>query len=805
MIQTGGPGEPIGVLTHFTGAQHAWRETAALASPSGPVRAFVVGPAGSGKSTLLSQLQDLLTLRGVPSTQLDTTTDISTLPPTDVLLVDDLHLVDDERTQLLLARCATRDASIVVASRPWRHSSLATDIARHLERSAPPVVLGLVTLADVTAYLGHRGQSVEQACLDHLLTLTGGVGWLVSKALAIHESSAPCRDPQHQDLVRGLEARILHRLDTAEEPLRRWVELSCVGGAGDGFFSDDVSADDRIAEAYAEGLLLRNGSPVPVVRSAVRGALPAYRVLALGAAGPDADGVPGPDLVLRRALAAWHAGALDQASSLLDALLAEDPVPAGGADVAAAVWAARGLMATGSSVYSALPPDSPSALVRAAIAHVGAGFAEQLRPAPETTAEPGQPEPRRSAPCTLDIALQLLDEGLRASLLPTPPSFTVTRLVRASELYTSSHATDPLPELPAVIAASVALGAGELSTAQHVIDAAVAGGQGGRWARRRLLLWQAFVALQGERPSEARASLEEATALPTPVSARDELMRQTILVTLARRYQDLAALEAAWAQAHEGIRHIDVDLYTLLPLSALVSAAARVGDATTLSAHFAQGLALLERLGSPPLWSLHLRWAGVQQGILLDKPELLGPHAKALVVASTSLKVADVMAHAGGIWVSVLSGNVEPDSVEEAAKALSTIGLAWDGARLAAHGAGRATDRRVSARLLTVARLLHPTAEEARRSEPASQTPKDAPSAAEGSLLSDRELDVALLVMQGKTYAEIGQTIFISPRTVEHHVSHIKRRLSVTSRSDLIAKLRVVIDPSRHQVGSEHR
>ncbi len=178
-----------------------------------------------------------------------------------------------------------------------------------------------------------------------------------------------------------------------------------------------------------------------------------------------------------------------------------------------------------------------------------------------------------------------------------------------------------------MIAASVALGAGELSTAQHVIDAAVTGGQGGRWARRRLLLWQAFVALQGERPSAARASLEEAMALPTPVSPRDELLRQTILVTLARRYQDLAALEAAWSEAHEGVRHIDVDLYTLLPLSALVCAAARVGDATTLSSHFTQGLELLGRLGSPPLWSLQLRWAAIQQGILLDSLSL-GPHAK---------------------------------------------------------------------------------------------------------------------------------------------------------------------------------
>jgi len=46
---------------------------------------------------------------------------------------------------------------------------------------------------------------------------------------------------------------------------------------------------------------------------------------------------------------------------------------------------------------------------------------------------------------------------------------------------------------------------------------------------------------------------------------------------------------------------------------------------------------------------------------------------------------------------------------------------------------------------------------------------------------------------QGKTYAEIGQAIFISPSTVEHHVASIRRRLDATSRSDLIAKLRLTL------------
>jgi len=49
-------------------------------------------------------------------------------------------------------------------------------------------------------------------------------------------------------------------------------------------------------------------------------------------------------------------------------------------------------------------------------------------------------------------------------------------------------------------------------------------------------------------------------------------------------------------------------------------------------------------------------------------------------------------------------------------------------------------------------------------------------------------------VVQGKTYVEIGQALFISPRTAEHHIARIRRRLNATSRSDLIAKLRSALD-----------
>ena len=276
------------------------------------------------------------------------------------------------------------------------------------------------------------------------------------------------------------------------------------------------------------------------------------------------------------------------------------------------------------------------------------------------------------------------------------------------------------------------------------------------------------------------------------------MLAEAVRVAITRRYEDAAVLEATWNQARDSVLHIEMDLYLLLPLAELVTAAARVGDTARLQPHFARALEIVRGIGSPPIWSAHLHWAGIQRGILLNRPDDLKPHARALVAASPHSPIAAVMAQAGRVWTATLAGSVDPDAVEAAAHGLSSAGLGWDGARLAGHGASRATDRKVSARLLSCARELHPGESIRRPARDTDEEERTESAAADGVALSERELDVARLVLQGKTYAEIGQTIFISPRTAEHHIAHMRRRLGATSRSDLIAKLRVVVDqPTR--------
>lgn len=59
--------------------------------------------------------------------------------------------------------------------------------------------------------------------------------------------------------------------------------------------------------------------------------------------------------------------------------------------------------------------------------------------------------------------------------------------------------------------------------------------------------------------------------------------------------------------------------------------------------------------------------------------------------------------------------------------------------------------------------------------------PTAAPGAGRG--LSDREIEVLVLVARGKSNREIGQLLGISPRTVQNHVAHVYDKIGVYSRA----------------------
>lgn len=55
--------------------------------------------------------------------------------------------------------------------------------------------------------------------------------------------------------------------------------------------------------------------------------------------------------------------------------------------------------------------------------------------------------------------------------------------------------------------------------------------------------------------------------------------------------------------------------------------------------------------------------------------------------------------------------------------------------------------------------------------------------------LTKREIDIAGLVIKGQTAKSISQHLFISKRTVEHHLANIKHKFNVSSKEELIETL----------------
>jgi DNA-binding NarL/FixJ family response regulator len=56
-----------------------------------------------------------------------------------------------------------------------------------------------------------------------------------------------------------------------------------------------------------------------------------------------------------------------------------------------------------------------------------------------------------------------------------------------------------------------------------------------------------------------------------------------------------------------------------------------------------------------------------------------------------------------------------------------------------------------------------------------------------GDQLTSQETRVALLVARGLSNRDVAAALFVSPRTVEHHVSSVLRKRGLRSRTELAA------------------
>ncbi|HWS33852.1 MAG TPA: LuxR C-terminal-related transcriptional regulator [Actinoplanes sp.] len=816
-----------------------------ITDPSAPVHAVVGAPGGFGKTVLLRQLADVYQGAGV---RVSGPWSPGTPAGGQALLIDDAHLLGPDQLDELRGHAEHPGSRIVVAHRPWPRRPELLRLLEVLRRGGPSIALPVLTAGQVADALTARLPVPPSAELATFVTeQTSGIPRYVARvadALAL----APAGPPQIPVTALAPFAAEIDEL----EPAVRTMLLAVEAGAGLSFdlvaavLGEDADVDALVDAGRATGMLAADGTLVPLARRAIAALGPisqridvrqrlAARQLARGgpvlplirpllqvgtgpglvpgaagsglgkvyeAAGEEALGDDpalaaelfeaaagaGRTTAARRALAIALAGDLDHASRLTDQVLsAGNPEQrAEAAYVAAAVLAHRGQTAQAVRLF-----EWAGSGVAAGFAAVGLTATGRVREA-EQLIRPDDPSGR--PPTSLSAAATLMARGTVESVTGRPAA-ALSTLVQAATLIGPVGSSALLPDSPAAAGALLAMHGNELDVAESLLARAERQGVGGVPLAARHQMLSTWVMLLRGRLDEVEQRLPAGVGAAAP-EGRDNLFGTALRVGLARRNGDLVGLRSAWPDACQALIGQPVELFNLLPLGELTVAAARLGESHRVAGHLAEADLLLAELGDPPVWAVLLHWYRLQAAIITDDRDTARRHADRLESARASGPYATSYAEAATVWLDVLAGRADPEPVLAAARSLSLAGLTWDAARLAGQAALRTSDRKAMALLLESARAMH---DRGTRPDPvaAGGTPVRATAAGGGQqLLSAREREVGALVLAGMTYKQIADRLFLSAKTVEHHMARIRQRLGCADRHELLSRLREIIgDP----------
>jgi DNA-binding CsgD family transcriptional regulator len=286
------------------------------------------------------------------------------------------------------------------------------------------------------------------------------------------------------------------------------------------------------------------------------------------------------------------------------------------------------------------------------------------------------------------------------------------------------------------------------------------------------------------------AATEISTAPPTALPVV-RLRQLAIALGVAGRTGDTVGLVAIWREAVPLIVSVEIGLADVTVLGELWLAAARIGDTARVARHVAAVDSLLDRLDDRAVWRPLWTWYALRAGLLAG--DLAGADNRAgdlgaLAARPGATRFVAALSEAAAVSVAVAAGATETplsaQRITAAVAGLEAVGLRGDAGRLAADAAIRTDDTAVATTLLRTARSVgSDRAVTAGRRVGAPADDVDGP-------LTDREAEVARELLAGFTYREIGERLYISAKTVEHHVARIRRRLNAGSRSELLAAIR---------------
>jgi len=780
--------------------------------------AVIVGVDGSGRTHRLGQIA-AAAARGVirvnppigDPAQLDA--DLATAGER-LVVVDDAHrLTEDQAARLVAA--ARRGVAMVIARRPTiptpAHAELDEAVGGPVEQLRPLDETGVARILSA-----RTGRAVSPDQVADVWARSAGLPAIVT---ALAEAPADGPNP-------SLVARIHRRLTMLPPPVAALAKLLALRlDLPDTVLAaaarlDPAELGPAIRELTDQGMVLAGAETmIPAVADALLADLPAaerrrvHESVASALISVGAD--PLTAATQLRAARAYVPASAAVFAAAAERLRFDDPAAAlGWYDDATTAGADPASIAVGRAevaVLLGLSTDAPTAAGpdQATRAGIVAGAIEahhgRCDRAAEALLAAGGPGPLLAIPSLVAVGDLARAQGIDVSGVEAPvalrrlaeaaltaatrPAAAVPLFIEAAEALERTPPTTVLPDTAHALGAVLSSIVGDVASAEHLLERAIALGYGGPAfvARHRLLL--AWVRMRGGRYDTALLELGQGGTGTATLAAsgptREVVLRAALRAGIARRSGDIAALRDAWTGVEPALARRTVDIFSVEPLEELVVAASRLRQPGRVALVMEALDAILHRLGSPPDWAVVVGWIHLQVAIAAEDAD---------GAARAADRIADACRHTGSprqkaqcaaaeLWARVLAGDVDPDAATVVAGELAAVGLPWEGSRLVGQAAIRTTDAAAARRLLERARDL----------SSAEVVPDRGRAESAHGGLSEREVEVARMVLAGDTYREIGAKLFISPKTVEHHVARIRAKVGATTRAEFVAALRSLL------------
>lgn len=797
---------------------------------------LVTGPAGSGRSAVAAELAQRLAGSGRAVVRvaartvaadhpwrafdllldpLPEPTDIRAarrqllerLGPTGVIVVDDAHALDASSLALVAELVDTADTTgvgVVLTALDGTDRAAFASTADRCARSGRVIRLAPWTDADVAPWAASQLSAPAAAELvGELCRLSGGnpllterllTGWrrlgLVDRGRLL-AAEPPAAPDEVVEVVRARLARLDSEARQAAAALVSGVAstgtqgLEAAGltrpGVG-ALFPAVAAALERVLDAAElTGPVLHHAADhAQILRLAERVRRQGGADPVLFAAAANAALAGDPLAALRWIEEAVDAAPLDDAIACRRAelLIVHGPAPHA---VTAAVAEAERLLAGAHQ-------DCAAMVLATAFAH--RGLWDQAAARCEAAGRPALTEL-----CRAVAGLAVPAEGARGtshgvsesgyasvaaalSGLARGDAFAIDQLADGTRLAELMPPAGPVPALPHEVAAVAASAAGEWDLAAELLDRALAAGLGGARFDTRLRAWSAWVALRHGEEATAERLVPESDA-HTP--AREQFLIAAVGAALARRSGDIPRQTTLATRVVTLVPLVRPDLMLVEPAGELVVLLHRFGHPERARDLGERLDAVLKGLGDPPVWRAWRTWYEVEAAVATRRDGDAAELALHAAASAHQWRRLAPLAEAAEQWAAVAAGVVDPDRAVEVADRLQRLGLRWEAAQLVGQAAIRTGHAGDAKALLNQARMLH-----GGRGAAGPEGGGDV----DDSPLSSRERAVGKLVLDGLTHKEIGSQLYISAKTVEHHVAAIRQKLGAGSRAELLAMLR---------------